>query len=425
MAAEAEQGFRPLAEASLVAYIKATPALASRLGGGGSLDSVEIKEVGDGNLNFVYIVKSSSGTIVIKQALPYVRCVGDSWPMTRERAYFEASTLREHGRLCPEHTPEVYHFDRAMSLMGMRYIEPPHIILRKGLIAGVEYPLLADHMSNYMAKTLFFTSLLYNNTTDHKKGVAQYCANVEMCRLTEQVVFSDPYRVSKFNRWTSPYLDKDAEAVREDDELKLEVAELKSMFIERAQALIHGDLHTGSIMVTPDSTQVIDPEFGFYGPMGFDIGAFLGNLILAYYAQNGHADQANDRKAYKKWILKTIEESWNLFQNKFVGLWNEHKEGNGEAYLPDIYNNSNLLSLAQKKYMTNLFHDSLGFGSAKMIRRIVGIAHVEDLESIKDASKRAECERAALNCAKTILKGRRQFETIEQVIEHIQSFDRN
>jgi 5-methylthioribose kinase len=90
--------------------------------------------------------------------------------MTRERAYFEASTLREHGRLCPEHTPEVYHFDRTLSLMGMRYIEPPHIILRKGLVAGVEYPLLADHMSDYMANTLFFTSLLYNNTTDHKSG---------------------------------------------------------------------------------------------------------------------------------------------------------------------------------------------------------------------------------------------------------------
>lgn len=47
-------------------------------------------------------------------------------------------------------------------------------------------------------------------------------------------------------------------------------------------------------MVTPDSTQVIDPEFGFYGPMSFDIGAFLGNL--AYYSHNGHVDQANDRK---------------------------------------------------------------------------------------------------------------------------------
>ncbi|KAF8769397.1 hypothetical protein HU200_006593 [Digitaria exilis] len=187
MAAEALHGFRPLDEASLVAYIKATPALASRLGGGG-LDSLEINEVGDGNLNFVYIVNRSGSSSprlapVARtrtarldhssertQGLPYVRLVGDSWPMSRERAYFEASTLREHGRLCPEHTPEVYHFDRAMSLMGMRYIESPHIILRKGLIAGVEYPLLADHMSDYMAKTLFFTSLLYNNTTDHKNG---------------------------------------------------------------------------------------------------------------------------------------------------------------------------------------------------------------------------------------------------------------
>ena len=50
-----------------------------------------------------------------------------------------------------------------------------------------------------------------------------------MCRLTEQVVFSDPYMVSKYNRWNSPFLDKDAEAVREDDGLKLEIAELKSM----------------------------------------------------------------------------------------------------------------------------------------------------------------------------------------------------
>jgi 5-methylthioribose kinase len=60
-----QQGFRPLDEASLVAYIKATPALAARLGG--SLDALTIKEVGDGNLNFVYIVLSDAGSVVIKQ----------------------------------------------------------------------------------------------------------------------------------------------------------------------------------------------------------------------------------------------------------------------------------------------------------------------------------------------------------------------
>lgn len=88
--------------------------------------------------------------------------------MTKERAYFEAVALRKHGQLCPNHVPDVYHFDRTMSLIGMRYLEPPHIILRKGLIAGIEYPLLADHVSEYMAKTLFGTSLLCNSTTVHK-----------------------------------------------------------------------------------------------------------------------------------------------------------------------------------------------------------------------------------------------------------------
>ncbi|KAF5202156.1 Methylthioribose kinase, partial [Thalictrum thalictroides] len=117
-----------------------------------------------------------------------------------------------------------------------------------------------------------------------------------LCRLTEQVVFSDPYKESQYNRWTSPYLDRDAEAIRQDNILKLEVAELKSMFCERAQALIHGDLHTSSIMVTHDFTQVIDPEFAVYGPMGFHIDAYLGNLILAFFAQDEHFIEGENRK---------------------------------------------------------------------------------------------------------------------------------
>lgn len=175
--------------------------------------------------------------------------------------------------------------------------------------------------------------------------VTEFCGNVELCRLTEQVVFSDPYRVSTFNRWTTPYLDDDAKAVREDSTLKLEIAELKSMYVlryhfqrvsiticlllnhhcvysfavrfcERAQALIHGDLHTGSVMVTQDSTQVIDPEFSFYGPMGFDIGAYLGNLILAFFAQDGHAAEGNDRKVSNLYIQNSLSCNYVGFRLK-------------------------------------------------------------------------------------------------------------
>lgn len=70
-----------------------------------------------------------------------------------------------------------------------------------------------------------------------------------------------------------------------------------------------GDLHTGSIMVTADKTSVIDAEFAFYGPMGFDIGAYLANLLLSYFSQDGHAHQDQEDKnrvAYKNWLLEQV-----------------------------------------------------------------------------------------------------------------------
>lgn len=59
--------FRPLDEKSLVEYIRATPRLLHLLGE--KLDGLTIKEVGDGNLNFVYIVVSSTGSFVVKQVI--------------------------------------------------------------------------------------------------------------------------------------------------------------------------------------------------------------------------------------------------------------------------------------------------------------------------------------------------------------------
>ena len=59
-------------------------------------------------------------------------------------------------------------------------------------------------------------------------SVARFCRNVEMCRLIEQVIFLDPYMLAPNNRWYSSYLDEDAKALQEDNQLKVEIAELKS-----------------------------------------------------------------------------------------------------------------------------------------------------------------------------------------------------
>ena len=222
----AARGFRPLGEGDVAHYLAQHAGVAGRLGG--TPAEWRVEEVGDGNLNFVYIVKGPSAAVVLKQALPYVRCVGESWPMTLERAFFETSALRVQGALCAGRVPEVYAFDHPMAVTVMQYLAPPHIILRKGLIAGVVYPRLAEHVGGFMAATLFHTSLLALSTEQHRTAVAKYCGNVEMCRLTEQVVFTEPYCEASNNRWTTPELDSDAKAVREDDGCKLAIAELKA-----------------------------------------------------------------------------------------------------------------------------------------------------------------------------------------------------
>lgn len=73
--------------------------------------------------------------------------------------------------------------------------------------------------------------------------------NPDLCALTEQVIFADPYAQAAINRWTAPQLDEAAAGLRADTEAKAAISVLKRKFCCSADALIHGDLHTGSIMV--------------------------------------------------------------------------------------------------------------------------------------------------------------------------------
>ena len=65
----------------------------------------------------------------------------------------------------------------------------------------------------------------------------------------------------------------DKDYLQQDSQLKVAVAEMKYAFMNHSEALLHGDLHIGSIMANNEETYVIDPEFAFFGPIGFDVGA--------------------------------------------------------------------------------------------------------------------------------------------------------
>ncbi len=404
------EGYRPLDSKTLPRYLGDIASVREVLGG--QPDNWSVAEVGDGNLNLVFVVEGPSGAVCVKQALPYLRLVGDSWPLPLSRNFIESEALIVQGRHAPGLVPKVHHVEPTLALLVMELLRP-HIIMRKGMIAATTYPRFAEHISTFMARTLFFTSDLAMTAGAKKERIATFCINHELCKITEDLIFTNPYYLAENNRWTSPQLDDAAAAIRADGDLKIAVSDLKVRFMSDTQALIHGDLHTGSIMVTDSDTRVIDPEFAFFGPMGFDTGALLANLLINYFSQDGHATTVSPRESYQAWVLETADTVWNRFHDKFVGLWSEHHSG--DAYPDVLFTDADLVARVRRRYMRKLFGDTLSFAGAKMIRRILGLAHNIDLEHIEDPDRRAVCERRCLHLARDLLVNTATFRSIEDV----------
>jgi 5-methylthioribose kinase len=56
--------------------------------------ALRAEPAGSGNVNTVFrVVGSGDTSVIVKQALPYLKVVGESWPLTIDRARIEAEGL--------------------------------------------------------------------------------------------------------------------------------------------------------------------------------------------------------------------------------------------------------------------------------------------------------------------------------------------
>jgi 5-methylthioribose kinase len=404
--------FEALSVETLATRLGANEALCTIIGA--DSDAWKVREVGDGNLNLVFIVEGASGTAVVKQALPYVRLVGDSWPLPLKRSFFEYHALTRQEARAPGSVPAIYHFDEGQALIIMEFLSP-HIILRRALIQGRQLPNIARDIGLFMARTLFRGSDLHMAAKDRKADLALFADNVELCDITENLVFSDPYYDAKLNRHTSPQLDTLVAELRADRDLKVEAQRLKHIFAANAETLLHGDLHSGSIMVTDTETRMIDPEFAFYGPMAFDVGMLLANFWMSFFSQRGH-EQVGPRDAMRTYLLGVIVETWAVFRAEFSHLW--RTERSGMLYQKSLFEDQGD-RLGAEQALDHVLHqtwtDLLGFAGIEVHRRILGLAHNADFETIADEDLRAACEAAALRFGRHIAVNRRHIHSIEEV----------
>lgn len=350
-------------------YVRAHPVLSSRV----DLDRLEtVDEIGDGNLNLVFIVRDHDGRgVVLKQSLPYVRMTGEGWPMTPERARFEVQSLREHHALDPDHVAEVYDYDPDRYIIMMEDLGDHHV-WRHALNEGLVHDGAAEAMGTYVAAIAFGTSV-FGMDRSRLAQLQQITVNPELCAITEELVFTEP-SVDAGRNSTIPANEVDARELAGDETFVTAMGRAKWLFMTSGEALIHGDLHTGSVMVrspegstTCDSVKAFDSEFAFYGPVAFDLGALWANEVIA--SARAYALGDDERAA---WALGLVQQTWDGFEREFRRRWPERVDSRvwREAFLEE-----RIASWQQQTWL---------FAAAKMSRRIVGAAKTADIETLPE-----------------------------------------
>ncbi len=347
-----------------------------------------IEEIGDGNLNTVYRVSDATHperSLVLKHAPPYIKILGPDYPLSPERLTYESRALAVCNRLVSGTVPVQYSFDAEAAVIAMEDLRDARV-LRDDLIAGTVDIAIPEQIGRFMAvvHSQTYVDNFDSQTAQHYK---QQFANTTMQSITADYVFTFPYTEHETNFWT-PGLEPDVRRLKADTDFLQRAAHLKQVFLTAQQGVTHGDLHTGSVLVQGDTAKVIDAEFAFYGPIGFDLGLYWANYLLSYFS---HQDTLSVQSALKTAIVQT----WRTYTAEF-------KMADAEL---------------KAETLQNVFSDAVGFAGLEILRRLIGAAHVKDIEGIIDISRKLRLERAALQFGTTLVKHPHAFRDVTAIIE--------
>jgi len=367
-------------------YIAGRRALAGLV----AAEGMSVTEVGDGNLNQVFICRGSDGrSLVLKQALPYVRLVGPSWPMTKERATREAAAITAHSALSPD-VCRLIDFDAERHVLALEDLTD-HTVLRTYLNAGGDHTGVAERLGGYVADVAFGTSFLALGEEQFRLRAAAGI-NTELCALTEDVIFTEPFLGAERNS-VQPDVQPVVDTLQRDAAWTDAAMAMKLRFLTVQEALLHGDLHSGSVFVRrgdctgapagmgsggPNtgirpglSVKTFDSEFAFYGPIGFDLGMMWANMLAAGVRALVLADTGRGES-----LLRTVAGSWDTFTARLSQLWPGRHSA--EKY-PDAF---------LRQWLAAIRVDALGFAGCEAARRVIGLAKISDLESLSGEEHR-------------------------------------
>jgi 5-methylthioribose kinase len=362
-------------------------------------------EIGDGNLNYVYRVVNTqtNESVIVKQAGTTAR-ISDEFVLSTSRNKIETEALKLQHTLAPGLVPEIYLLDETMSCCVMEDLSKLSI-MRTALTNFETFPHFAEHITDFLVNTLLRTSDVVLNHKEKKELVRKFI-NPELCEISEDLVFTEPFHNNFSRNEVTPGNEHFVQThLYTNKELHKKVAILKFNFMNNTQSLVHGDLHTGSIFIDQNDTKIIDPEFAFFGPMGYDIGNIMANLIFAWAR-----GRAYEQKEFTEWVENTLFDIMDLFETKFRNAWDQHAT-------EVVAKNDDF----KEHYIQNIFKDTAGMAGLELARRIVGLAKVKDITTIEPIENRLKAERLCLRVAVELILNPSEFQTGGQYITALQN----
>lgn len=136
---------------------------------------------------------------------------------------------------------------------------------------------------------------------------------------------------------------------------------------------------------------VIDPEFAFYGPMGYDIGNVIGNLFFAWANKAYTGGSAETQTA----LEQTIRETCDKTADKLAAAYD--KLVTFPLYRAPAF---------RKAYLDGVMADAYGYAGTEIIRRVVGDSKVMEVTSVTDPAQRLPMERALIDLGIYLIKNR-------------------
>jgi len=364
---------------------------------------------GDGHINYVFKVKGPLMSYVLKQGLSDPRNLHSGTAVAAYRNEAECDTMKILHYIVPEYVPEILFQDRANHIFVMEYIENLKAV-RFQLIKENQIPNLGLQVGDFLARSAFYTSEFFLDRAKFRSMQSQF-ENTELRQIMEDGIFLDRFGTDldkeEYHKWER------FRQITDDPACQTNRLDLRRTFMTHSDCLIHADFHTSNVFLSDEGLKMLDFEFSFMGPFGYDMGYFTGSLIAAYCAacfKDYPSEQ--ERQQCKAYLLSTIKMLFESYEHTFVDSWNRDAKDEYKTQMGfrDII-------------LTEMLRDSVGYAAITNWCRTTDIWSLPEYKVIEDEDARRYAMAMAVLMDHEMILQRQRFETVDDFIDMIIHFE--